>query len=125
VIQQQEARQPARLAASWGRVGRLPAILGDPRGSLLVSALMVVFVATALGVALFELSVVDNRLILGSGCDVRANVVDDVDPRVPPGCTDCAPSATCTSNTVRVAVTITPALAQAQPVSLQTVISKR
>lgn len=52
------------------------------------------------------------------------NFVFDDDPTSPSSCTDCA-GGTCTGNTVRVTVTVTPSLAQAQPVSLQTVIVKR
>ena len=46
--------------------------LFDSRGSMMIGALMMVFVVTLLGVALFDLAVVENRLILGSDCDVRA-----------------------------------------------------
>ena len=54
------------------------------------------------------------------------NFVPDNDPTSPPGCNDCTLGVgTCTQNSVRVTVTVTPALAQAQPVSLQTVIVKK
>jgi type II secretory pathway pseudopilin PulG len=55
------------------------------------------------------------------------NFVLDTDPTQPPGCPgDCALGVgTCTQNTVRITVTVTPALAQAQPVTLQTVIVKQ
>lgn len=53
------------------------------------------------------------------------NFVPDDDPTSPSGCTDCAAGGTCTQNSARVTVTVTPVLAQAQPVTLQTVIVKR
>ncbi len=53
--------------------GRLrPARRFDSHGSIIIGALVTVFVLSLLGVALFDLAVVENRLILGSDCDVRA-----------------------------------------------------
>jgi Tfp pilus assembly protein PilX len=51
---------------------RFTLALADPRGSILLGGLMLVFVATLLGLSLFELAVVDNHLILGDNCGVRA-----------------------------------------------------
>lgn len=49
------------------------------------------------------------------------NFVPDDDPKSPSDCTDCTLGGSCTQNTVRVTVTVTPHLAQARPVTLQTV----
>jgi Tfp pilus assembly protein PilX len=51
---------------------RLTPGFGDSRGAILLGAVIVVFVTVVLGLALFDLAVVDNRLILGSDCDARA-----------------------------------------------------
>lgn len=50
----------------------LTCALGDPRGSILLSGLMIVFVTVLLGLAFFDLAAVENRLILGDDCTARA-----------------------------------------------------
>jgi len=50
----------------------LRSTLGDQRGSIFLISLVLVFVMTLLGIALFDLSLVDNRLVLASENDAQA-----------------------------------------------------
>ncbi len=55
------------------------------------------------------------------------NLVTDDDPTTPATCTDCtvaANGATCTNNTKRITVTVTPSFQEADPVTLVTVITR-
>src|SRR5947207_15518872 len=46
--------------------------LFDSRGSMMIGALMMVFVVKLLGDALLHLALVEDRLVLGPGCELRA-----------------------------------------------------
>ncbi len=51
------------------------------------------------------------------------NYVKDDDPTTPSTCANCAAGGTCTNNTKRITVTVTPAFTDADPVTLTTVIT--
>jgi hypothetical protein len=55
---------------------------------------------------------------------ICVNIVNDDDPTSPSDCSPCGAGGSCTGNTARITVTVTPALAQAEPVTLQTVVVK-
>ena len=56
----------------------------DERGSVLLMSIMLVFVMTLLGLALFDLGAIENRMSLASQADLRAFEVDKVDARFDP-----------------------------------------
>jgi hypothetical protein len=51
---------------------RLPVIVGDERGSVILMSIVLVFVMTLLGLALFDLAAIENRMSLSSQADLRA-----------------------------------------------------
>jgi hypothetical protein len=51
---------------------RLPLTLGDERGSVILMSIVLVFVMTLLGLALFDLAAIENRMSLSSQADLRA-----------------------------------------------------
>jgi hypothetical protein len=49
-----------------------PVTLGDERGSVILMSIVLVFVMTLLGLALFDLAAIENRMSLSSQADLRA-----------------------------------------------------